>query len=131
MCSGRPEAPARNGGGVDQAIPRELLNQVLILRTPQIRSGQEHGNVRNELNAPSSASGCYATELADLLKELSLSGLLISSLLVLSAFTEQMAGSLQQLHFPLALLDRVDGMVRCDLLKGLADEDRFHGLTGP
>lgn len=42
-----------------------------------------------------------------------------------------MAGSLQQLHFPLAYLDPVDGMVRRDLLKGLADEDRFNGLTGP
>ena len=35
MCSGRPEAPARDGGGVDQAIPRKLLIHVLIHRTDQ------------------------------------------------------------------------------------------------
>jgi len=66
----------------------------------------------------------------DLLEQLSFLGLPLLLVLGVLAPAEQLAGSVQQLPFPLAQLDRVDGVVSGDLLGRLAATERLHGYSG-
>jgi len=66
----------------------------------------------------------------DLLEQLRLFGLSLLLLLALLAPGEQLAGAVQQLPFPLADMDRVDGVVGGDLLDRLAATDRLHSDPG-
>jgi len=66
----------------------------------------------------------------DLLEQLSFLGLTLLLVLGVLAPAEQLAGTVQQLPFPLAHLDRVDGVVSGDLLDRLAATDRLHGDSG-
>ena len=66
----------------------------------------------------------------DLLEQLSLLDLALAGVLALLAPGEQLAGAIQELALPLAHLDRVDGVISCDLLDRLATTDRLHGDSG-
>lgn len=66
----------------------------------------------------------------DLMEQLSILGL---SLLLVRGFLapgEQLPGSVQELPFPLAHLDRVVRVIGGDLLDRLAAADRLHGGPG-
>jgi len=67
---------------------------------------------------------------ADLLEQLGFLGLPLVQKLSFLALGEKLAGSVQQLPFPLAHLDRVDDVAGSDLLDRLATTDRLHGNPG-
>jgi len=66
----------------------------------------------------------------DLLEQLGLLGLPFLLALALLAPGEQLAGAIEELPFPLAHLNRVDGVIGGDLLDRLAATDRLHGDPG-
>jgi hypothetical protein len=63
-------------------------------------------------------------------EQLSLLGLPLFIVLGLLASAEQLAGALQQLFYPLAHLNRVDGVYGGDFLDRPAATDRLHGDPG-
>ena len=66
----------------------------------------------------------------DLMEQLSVRGLSLFLVLGFLVPIEQLPGSVQELPFPLAHLDRVDRAISGDLLDRLAAADHLHGGPG-